>query len=496
MHLLFELPPELVELIFEHIVTSRLFERVMRLRIVNRQFKTYIDHSIFRLSLLSQLIDYPYYIERLSWSHRSTPTQQAFRAYVHSYITYHILREKSTTSPLGRVRRAARILCETDDDAGNEAVLAGIDSLVRVAMSTGRLGTLLLKPRTGQPEKCSDQDLTADLCVAAICLGKQSYVESRIADGIDFCGVAGRRDVHSTVFGDAFYAAMVRGDVSMIDLLLSCIAEYRETGILSRPKQREILVSAMMHGHQALFDFALDRRPINLPETELERTTHVDVRMLKNAIRIAPSLQNYERLAAMLGPASAAFEDRDHEGTRSLQRSAHFNNEDMIRYFLNKGAKPNYSGPAPIYSPLLSAIKHNNETIIKLLLEAGADPNLPAPPDSPLMCAVWKGSMFVAKMLLSRVRDVNEGCPPPIVIAVFKERMDMFHLLREHGARLDTPETGGWAMAVAKLNGFSSMVDVLVREGVGQDVVLHWVAPYIEERWWYRRLWSRPHRYW
>lgn len=58
---------------------------------------------------------------------------------------------------------------------------------------------MLLEPGTNEPYTCSDADLEADIYVAAIYLGKQSYVESLIADGIEFCAVAGRPDVDSTI---------------------------------------------------------------------------------------------------------------------------------------------------------------------------------------------------------------------------------------------------------------------------------------------------------
>lgn len=49
----------------------------------------------------------------------------------------------------------------------------------------------------------------------------------------------------------------------------------------------------------------------------------------------------------------------------------------------------------------------------------------------------------------------------------------MFRLLCEYGARLDMPETGGWAMAVAQFWGFESMIDMLIEKGAERDVVLH-----------------------
>ncbi|RYC56641.1 hypothetical protein CHU98_g9566 [Xylaria longipes] len=44
--------------------------------------------------------------------------------------------------------------------------------------------------------------------------------------------------------------------------------------------------------------------------------------------------------------------------------------------------------------------------------------------------------------------------------------------VQKHNARLDTPETGAWAMAVAQFWGFESMVGLLVQEGVEKGAVL------------------------
>ncbi|KAI0538437.1 ankyrin [Xylaria digitata] len=481
MHL-FELPPELVHLIFEHIIKSRQFERVMRIRIVSRQFKTYIDYLIFRLRLLSQMFDSFRNPESLF---RRKP---AFLSYVRSYLVYQVLREKSTTSRLGRIYRAAKAVCEIEGNTGDEAVMTCINSLVRLAMS-GYTYELLREPIV-KPNKCSDKELEADLYVAAIYLDKQFYVEGLIADGIEFCDIAGRPDVHSTVFGKAFSAAIRQGNLGMIKLLLSCNAEYRDTGFIPARERREILRSAGFYGHQDAFNFALDMRPINLPE-EPERRVHSDARALERVIRSMPFPQSYERVAAILGPDSKVFGPY-HFGTPTgwLEQWARLGEVDMLRYILDKGANPNCTEPSCIWTPLLSAIGSDNEAIIRILLEAGADPNVPHPPHLPLMEAVWVGNVAVVKLLLSHGADVHEGCPAPVVIAAFKERMDLFRLLTEHGARLDTPETGGWAMALAKWHGLSSMVDVLVREGVGQDVVLHWV-PTNQQHWWRHNLWPR-----
>ncbi|KAI0968084.1 ankyrin [Xylaria arbuscula] len=462
MHI-FELPPELVQIIFEHIVMSRRFERVMRIRTVNRQFKTYIDYSIFRLRLLSQLLGPPYRLENLSWRRRHL---RRFVPYVSSYLTYQAVRDDIPTSSLSRISRAAKALCEEDGNRENETVLACTDSLVRLAMAVN-LYELLQEPITEQLGTLSDEELKADEFVAAVYLGRYSHVKKLIADGIQTRAVRGSPDVHSTVFSTAFRAACLQGNVGMIELLLSRNFEYRDTGVLTASEQREILLYASSYGHQAALDFALDTRPITLPKNEYPM--HSDTRVLETVIREIQFPQSHKRIAAILGPdrkISNCFT------TGWLVRHAYLGNIQMVDYILKNGVNPNYTTPPHFTSPLRSAILRNNEEVIRILIKAGADPNLPAPPVSPLIYAVWLGNISVVKLLLPHVTDINDGNPPPIVLAVFKERMDIFKLLRDHAASLETPNTGGWAMTVAKLHGLSSMIDVLICEGVSEDSTL------------------------
>lgn len=94
-------------------------------------------------------------------------------------------------------------------------------------------------------------------------------------------------------------------------------------------------------------------------------------------------------MAAMLEPDSRVFTQVHREGPTSwLRRSAHLGNVEMVRYFLHQGAKPDFERRGPGHSPLLRAVQSQHETIIRLLLDAGADPNRPPPPNTPLAFAV------------------------------------------------------------------------------------------------------------
>ncbi|KAI3317813.1 hypothetical protein HD806DRAFT_526784 [Xylariaceae sp. AK1471] len=416
---LFTLPPELL---------SRDLARVMRIQLVNREFtnpvntaftssekglfRTFVDSSIFRLGLLSTICGAE--IAR----HLLLPRRHVYQgwlSYVHSYLTYQVLREPSTTSLFGQIRLAAQALCGQGSD------LTCLTSLVHLAAIVNPHGLLRESPTKSQElDKCSDLDLKADICVAAVYLGQKEYVERLIAEGTPFFATATRHAIDSRIFGGAFRAATRSGNLEMIKLLLLCIIPvYRRTLALPPKFQRDILQDASNYNDQAAFEFALDMRPI-LPSVD------------KN------QLQPHS-WTPMEAPSLTGF----------------------------------------IAAPVLAWI----------LLDAGADPRGSSPWHTPLMEAAWKRSVDIAKTLLDHGADVNTGCPPPIVIAVLKEHLDMFRLLRDHGARLDTPETGGWAMAVADTYGLSSMKDLLVQQGVGQDVILHRASWKAEWEWSYSRMW-------
>lgn len=135
---------------------------------------------------------------------------------------------------------------------------------------------------------------------------------------------------------------------------------------------------------------------------------------------------------------------------------------------------------------MLNAVRGGGDIITRILLDAGADPNWCSPHDTVLIEAAQKRNVGLAKLLVDYGADVNFGSPSPIVIAVVKEHVDMLRLFREHGARLDTPESGGWAMAAAKSHGLCSMVELLVSEGVDEDSVLHRARERDEIDWWYK----------
>ena len=417
----------------------------------------------------------------LRWTYGREPND--FVDYIYSYLAYHARRERQATSYLKRIYEVSQIVCQDHGggDVGENAIMDCVLSLLHLAASHC-LWSLFHVPDNREPLG----DVKDDVAIAAVFLGRTAYIKGLKAQGVTVVWSPGRSIFRSCVFGEAFEAAVLGGDMDMVKLLLSTQAEQGAEDSSREYSLKHILHSAARYGQRDIFHFALDNITIpRLPETAKECYGNQYVSTLEQAL-LTPWPDNYERVASMLGSRSRRYDPlRDGSPGAWLTRAASGRIE-LVRYFLGKGVDPNGSAqmislqrkadvrPKYRFRPLFRAINKRREEIVKLLLEAGADPTVHHPVGQLLRLAAMKRSVIIAKMLLERGLDPNEGQPPAIVAAVFKEDLPMFNLLREHGARLDTLETGGWALTVARQFGLDSMVDLLIREGVDENMVFEW----------------------
>ncbi|KAI1453700.1 ankyrin repeat-containing domain protein [Annulohypoxylon moriforme] len=478
MHL-FDCSPEVVEHIFEAIASSRDLKRFMRLRLVNRQFKYFVDDAIFRLRLLD--------FADMYW--RGTSLNE-WSAYALEYLVYQAWVEKDPKSLRGRIRRAAVIMSEQVGETEQTSIKARLRSLCHLALHNkywSSTQTPFYSETLSSSSGCYEEELEADLCVAAVYLGHLSYVESLISKGYRLWNHHQIADELSGVFGGAYRAAVLKGDLSMIRLLISSEPSCDQPPLPDSELYRWVAGRAARFGYKDVFDFACDCGHIGLPQREgvhnhrdLEYKNLKEYHFVREMIADTPHPDIYKRGASMPIPKGELFIPRRLTLLRLLGEKARAGHVDMVRYLLNQTPWPNQEdvadGLTSIWDPyklLIDAAEGGNPEIIKLLLHHGANPNWSPDVDTALMAATRHSGLTIAKILLDAGAEVNVGCPPPIVLAVFKEDMDMFHLLRRYGAKLNTPETGNWAMAVAYLYELESMVDVLIQEGVERGVVLY-----------------------
>ena len=165
-----------------------------------------------------------------------------------------------------------------------------------------------------------------------------------------------------------------------------------------------------------------------------------------------PTLDDTSRLteAARLGdqPAVEQLLSResgmarkfDHNGWTALHVAAHFGHVEIVKVVLEAGADPNTpSENTARQCPLHMAIGADRTEMVKLLLGRGADAMARLIRDwTPLHQAVLHGNREIAELLLKAGADVNAEAidrKMPVDIAIEKYDTEMEDFLRSHGGR-------------------------------------------------------------
>ncbi|KAI1355534.1 ankyrin repeat-containing domain protein [Xylaria sp. FL0043] len=478
---LLDLPQELVIAIFEAITLTRSLVRLLRLRLVSRHFKFFVEHVIiyarpFPQLMLDTLIIYKRPFPQLMVDPQITLDEPRYTEPPHPFYLELLARRtaaaRQPSCSLGRIRHTAVVLCEMAGDTGHEALVGTLKSLCHLSCSyrvSRRFNERLFSPKFGLAAASSD-NLEADLCVAAIYLGRRAHVESLIAQGWRFCDWKSEKDVRSGVFGSAFTAATLRGDVPMMRLLLSSNRNYSENiPYIPYYLREQILDNAASYGYRDAFDFAIDNGPFGVDEWTVEVFTERD--RIRRAMILTPIVDNYRRGDSILDDLGTPDAEYVPENSELLYYSAVTGRVDMVRYFLDSGIS-RYRRKSRLTKALRGAVKSGKLDMVSLLLQHGADPNPRAQLQTPLVIAVKFSSISIARLLLESGANPDVGIPAPILMAVLKEDAMMFRLLLEYGANLDNRMTGARAMAIAQLWGFESMIDMLAEEGVKRGPIL------------------------
>lgn len=129
-------------------------------------------------------------------------------------------------------------------------------------------------------------------------------------------------------------------------------------------------------------------------------------------------------------PLKAAIEELEYGGPLA-----------MLTLLLEHGAEVNDWGPDRDAPPLLMAIFRDQRVAARLLLEAGADPNVRgAEGDSPLRWCVQGGDLDLVELILRSggARSIDEigqpGGRSALGIAAAQLSLPMIRVLRAHGA--------------------------------------------------------------
>jgi ankyrin repeat protein len=133
-----------------------------------------------------------------------------------------------------------------------------------------------------------------------------------------------------------------------------------------------------------------------------------------------------------------------------LRRAISAGDVRMVRVLLDHGADADAaSGDASSYSrPLIQAAGDGRRSIVRLLLERGADINREGEDHTTALTeAIKNGHAAIARVLLDHGADPNAGQgflhDGPLSCAVERDSPDMVKLLLQHGAKV-RPETPRW----------------------------------------------------
>ena len=286
---------------------------------------------------------------------------------------------------------------------------------------------------------------------------------------------------------EKFFAQACReGDEAKVQRLLKAAPR-----LIDCPNYGSLLRHAVVKGNRGLVDLLLECK-----KSDPDAYTF----FLDHASKTATEKGDIAMVRGLLDKSAAVQDDRD----SLLIRAVLFEHKELVEFLLQEGA--NIDTDDGVMTPLLCALKHDDDLCMRYLLKKGADPNRrPAntgtPPlawasshgelakvkilleagalvdkgayegATPLALAVQKSDEDVVRHLLHNGADVNAACEPseaPLYKAVAKNRLELSKILLDKGAAPDLRceqevEETPLMLAVQRRNHL--LVELLVKHG-------------------------------
>ncbi|KAI0407284.1 ankyrin repeat-containing domain protein [Xylaria palmicola] len=492
MHL-FDLPLELLDQIFTDAVEDRTFKRVMRLRLVSRQFRCLTDQAIFSSRMLDDIAFDPQ-LSLNTAEHHDSP----WVLYLRTYLGRRIYQECNEKTMRGQYRKVAEYLW-----AAGSKVFPGLtfeDCIYDISGVTlfinSSLETNTLLKSTSCKDVFSQPELATLFLNAVVYMGLEPFAKALISeDPNDYWQCPTVAASAKPSLRRLIEMASYRGHLGLVEHLVQVdkkMAQRSSRCFMSASIASTILRHASIGGHVAVMEYALDDS--NLYHDHLTCATR---RNLSTALSYTDSPAISHQLSIVLERGTDPFEStaRDDVYAR-LDLAARQGNTEVVRHLLKQDLCLNQPGahtnPAPAlpqkqggcstiktrsdFRPLISAIESGSVETVELLLWHGADPNWFPPTRTALMAAVHKGDLAMVRTLVEHGARVDVGTPPPLVVAVQQEDEDILAYLEAQGALGGEPQAqqvGAWAMAYASVFGLDTMVALLRRKGFSAADVLH-----------------------
>lgn len=121
------------------------------------------------------------------------------------------------------------------------------------------------------------------------------------------------------------------------------------------------------------------------------------------------------------------------------------------------------------HTPLSFAIEKEDLTLVRILLEAGANPNIPWPvsTQSPLMLAVKKENEALVELLIKYKANLEQGSridgSTPLMEAASRDQEAIVRILLKNGAKKNAINKNGYCAAIlAKNHGHEAVYELVV----------------------------------
>jgi ankyrin repeat protein len=197
----------------------------------------------------------------------------------------------------------------------------------------------------------------------------------------------------------------------------------------------------------------------------------------QSALHLACANGHAEATDILAEEAGVDLDARDEDNFTPLYEACLWGNFMSVKVLVAHGADTSLGTSieqdSSGWTPLIVSSEEGYLRCLQILLEAGADPNLPGPHGTPLHYAVSEGHIDLCELLLEHGADPNHPTlDPPILTQIFSNvtdadlRFKLLKLLHQNGARVDEIDASGMsALLHAALLGDVPCVEYLLDHG-------------------------------
>jgi uncharacterized protein len=146
--------------------------------------------------------------------------------------------------------------------------------------------------------------------------------------------------------------------------------------------------------------------------------------------------------------AGALREARDRDNMTPLLNAVYYSQLGPLKILLDKGANINATGGPISDTPLHVAVTNGQYEVIRILLGRGADVNAMSNAGTPIFYSAIQGDRRSAKVLLDAGANPNlksdeDDAVTPLIAAATENKLDIVELLKRYGAKVEEPGQDG-----------------------------------------------------